>query len=1125
MLQGDQTERLGRGDVMRSQHAGGVALAAETVMAKLKEVPDAEIIALRGLGAQGEVLLAAGRGLLIGKEGDNMNEDLQRAEDYQGTVPPEVEAGLETILLQRGGDHGRDLPEIDLRRPLTPHVALLVLLMLPTSYDVIFLLCWKGATEVNKAKSELKSKGEREGSDGERKHMEKISAEEMLQEEQVLFIRCSPAELFYERDEQNPRLMKGTTQLKKLCEQFKVQLGTRVERITGQQSSENSDVSCSLHVERCSHDDGESGHSESESSEEEGELKNDTQASAILELERKQQHPERLHSELWHNEPGEMNDMPVCRCSLKARKTGIRHGFYEGETHVPPCEPFSNNVSRLHHYRITVSPPTNFLVKTPTVINHDGHEFIFEGFSMLSHFPLEKFPVCGIIRFNIRYAIHYVEEKFPENFCAEELNLFSKILFRDILELYDLDLKAAGDEHGCSQFHFLPRFVRELPDHGKEILSMCYVMRYLLEADQDLIPPEEIKNLVDLPDSEWQNFADKVKGMIVTYPGKKPSSVRVDQLDREQENPDALQYPQLIHFGMRPLQLSYAGNPDYQRAWKEYLKFRYLLANRPKPSETDKHKLHDLEMKAQKLRSHSKLKREVTIALSAEGFRRTGIFCDVIQHAMLLPILICHLRFHRSLDSLEQLVSYHFKNRYLLQLALTHPSYKGNYGTNRDHARNSLTNCGIRQLAYGDRMIHFRRKRGINTLIHIMSLFGQDRETDSNVTHYERLEFLGDAVVEFLSTIHLFFMFPGLEEGGLATYRSALVQNKHLAVLAKKLNLEKYLLYGHGSELCHDSELRHALANSYEAVMAALFLDGGLQVADRIFSETLFQGEMDLLEVWNNLPLHPLQEQEPSGDRHWIESIPFLKELLKFEEYTGLEFKHIRLLARAFTDHSIGFNNLTIGSNERLEFLGDTVLQLIVSDFLYKHFPDHHEGHLSLLRSSLVNNKTQAVVCDDIGLTRFARAKLSLNNWKTKSKADLLEALLGAIFVDRGMTHCYTFCKVCFFPRLQEFIVNQDWIDPKSKLQQCCLTLRGLNCEEPDMPLYKVIESKGPTNRRTYRVAVYFRGKRMAEAVNNSIQQAEMDAAKLALKKWRDLFPQLEHQERVLRKLKQKKGK
>lgn len=75
---------------------------------------------------------------------------------------------------------------------------------------------------------------------------------------------------------------------------------------------------------------------------------------------------------------------------------------------------------------------------------------------------------------------------------------------------------------------------------------------------------------------------------------------------------------------------------------------------------------------------------------------------------------------------------------------------------------------------------------------------------------------------------------------------------------------------------------------------------------------------------------------------------------------TGIEFTHIRLLARAFTDRSLGFSNLTLGSNQRMEFLGDTVLQLISSDYLYRHFPDHHEGHLSLLRSSLVNNRTQA---------------------------------------------------------------------------------------------------------------------------------------------------------------------
>jgi ribonuclease III len=74
---------------------------------------------------------------------------------------------------------------------------------------------------------------------------------------------------------------------------------------------------------------------------------------------------------------------------------------------------------------------------------------------------------------------------------------------------------------------------------------------------------------------------------------------------------------------------------------------------------------------------------------------------------------------------------------------------------------------------------------GINTLINIMSLPGKKLETESNITHNERLEFLGDAVVEFVSSIHLFYMFPDLEEGGLATYRAAIVQNQHLALLAK----------------------------------------------------------------------------------------------------------------------------------------------------------------------------------------------------------------------------------------------------------------------------------------------------------------------------------------------------
>lgn len=702
-------------------------------------------------------------------------------------------------------------------------------------------------------------------------------------------------------------------------------------------------------------------------------------------------------------------------------------------------------------------------------------------------------------------------------------------LFHELLELIDFSVKPAntGDDV-CSMYHFLPRFVRDLPDNGKECLAMSEVLRYLLDNSGPLVDTDTLREMMLIPRSEWQDYVDFVKGMVVTNPGMKPCSVRIDQLDRNVSDlPECkdtaadgteIVHPVIVHFGIRPPQLSYAGDPDYQRAWKEYVKFRHLIANMSKPSYEDKRKLESKENKLQEMRTQGRMKRNVTVAVSSKGFYRTGIMCDIVQHTMLIPVLACHLRFHRSLDKLEENIGYRFKNRSTLQLALTHPSYKENFGTNPDHARNSLTNCGIRQPEYGDRKIHYMntRKRGINTLINIMSRFGRELETDSNITHNERLEYLGDAVVEFLTSIHLFFMFPDLEEGGLATYRAAIVQNQHLALLAKKLHLEEYMLYAHGSDLCHELELRHAMANCFEALMGGLLLDGGIEVGDKVFATALFLEDAALKETWDTIPPHPLQDQEPMGDRQWIESYELLKNLTRFEESIGVEFRHIRLLARAFTDRSIGFTHLTLGSNQRLEFLGDTVLQLICSEFLYRHFPEHHEGHLSLLRSSLVNNRTQAVVCDDLGMTKFAVYSNPKGDLKTKDRADLLEAFLGALYVDRGIEFCWTFCHVCLFPRLQDFIMNQDWNDPKSKLQQCCLTLRTMDGGEPDIPVYKVIECTGPTNTRVYTVAVYFRRKRLASSTGHSIQQAEMNAAKQALENSQALFPQLDHQKRVI---------
>lgn len=376
------------------------------------------------------------------------------------------------------------------------------------------------------------------------------------------------------------------------------------------------------------------------------------------------------------------------------------------------------------------------------------------------------------------------------------MHISDDYLFVEILEMFDFNLKPGlNGETSCPSFHFLPRFVRDLPENGQEVLAMAEVLRYLLDNSGPLVPPSTLQNMLAISQHEWQNYVDDIKDMVVTNPAKKPCSVRVDQLDRnvadlpECRDPDdpTMLHPVIVHFGIRPPQLSYAGNPDYQKAWREYVKFRHLVANMSKPSYDDKRKLESKENRLQEMRTQGRMKRNITVAISAKDFFRTGIMCDIVQHAMLIPVLTAHLRFHHALDVLETNISHRFQNRYILQLALTHPSYKENFGTNPDHARNSLTNCGIRQPEYGDRKIHYMntRKRGINTLINIMSRFGKEDETDSNISHNERLEFLGDAVVEFITSIHLFFMFPDLEEGGLATYRAAIVQNQHLAVLAR----------------------------------------------------------------------------------------------------------------------------------------------------------------------------------------------------------------------------------------------------------------------------------------------------------------------------------------------------
>ncbi|XP_016095448.1 ribonuclease 3-like isoform X1 [Sinocyclocheilus grahami] len=949
------------------------------------------------------------------------------------------------------------------------------------------------------------------------RHEEEKGEDELLK---PAWIRCTHAENYYSNDPMDQvgdSTVVGTSKLRDLYERFEEELGRRQVRAKSSRpkweppkTKLDQDQDESSSESECDSDGGGSSCSSSSDS---------AVFDVIAEIKRKKAHPDRLHEELWYNDAGQMNDGPLCKCSAKARRTGIRHSIYPGEQPVKACRPMSNNAGKLFHYRITVSPPTNFLTDRPTVIEYDDHEYLFEGFSCFSHTPLTNIPLCRVIRFNIDYTIHFIEEMAPENYCIKGLELFSSYLFKDILELYDWNLTGPEDngQSGCQRFHFMPRFVRFLPDGGKEVLSMHQVLLYLLRSSTALVPEEEIANMLQWEELEWQKYAEECKGMIVTNPGMKPSSVRIDQLDREQFNSSVITFPIIVHFGIRPAQLSYAGDPQYQKLWKSYVKLRHLLANSPKVKQIEKQKLTQREEALQKIRQKNTMRREVTVELSSQGFWKSGIRSDVCQHAMMLPVLTHHIRYHQCLMHLDKLIGYMFKERCLLQLAMTHPSHHLNFGMNPDHARNSLSNCGIRQPKYGDRKVHhmYMRKKGINTLINIMSRLGQDDPSPSRINHNERLEFLGDAVVEFLTSVHLYYLFPNLEEGGLATYRTAIVQNQHLAMLAKKLELDRFMLYAHGPDLCRESDLRHAMANCFEALIGAVYLEGGLEEAKQLFGRLLFNSE-ELRDVWLNYPPHPLQVQEPLTDRQLIESSPVLQKLTNFEDAIGVLFTHARLLARAFTLRTVGFNHLTLGHNQRMEFLGDSIMQLVATEYLFIHFPDHHEGHLTLLRSSLVNNRTQAKVAEELGMQEYAITNDKTKRpvaLRTKTLADLLESFIAALYIDKDLEFVHTFMNVCFFPRLKEFILNQDWNDPKSQLQQCCLTLRTEG-KEPDIPLYKTLQTVGPSHARTYTVAVYFKGERIGCGKGPSIQQAEMGAAMDALEKYN--FPQMAHQKRFI---------
>lgn len=210
------------------------------------------------------------------------------------------------------------------------------------------------------------------------------------------------------------------------------------------------------------------------------------------------------------------------------------------------------------------------------------------------------------------------------------------------------------------------------------------------------------------------------------------------------------------------------------------------------------------------------------------------------------------------------------------------------------------------------------------------------------------------------------------------------------------------------------------------------------------------------------------------------------------------KFKNQSLFLQAFTHRSyLNEAKEKMESNERLEFLGDSILSFVVSEFLFKTYPHFPEGTLTNLRSRLVNTKTLAQVAKELdfgALLRLSKGEEESKGRQNQSLlADCFEAFIGALYLDSGIQKVSAFLAEVLLPSAEECVQKKSFKDAKSLLQEY---VQG---KKRGSPLYKVLSEEGPAHLRIFTVGVYVQSKLIAQGKGNSKQEAEKQAAELAL--------------------------
>lgn len=214
-----------------------------------------------------------------------------------------------------------------------------------------------------------------------------------------------------------------------------------------------------------------------------------------------------------------------------------------------------------------------------------------------------------------------------------------------------------------------------------------------------------------------------------------------------------------------------------------------------------------------------------------------------------------------------------------------------------------------------------------------------------------------------------------------------------------------------------------------------------------------------------------------------------MDKLKRLENLVGYEFKNKELLKEALTHKSMK----TGCNNERLEFLGDAVLDLIVGEYLFSKFEHTDEGNLSKLRAALVNEKSFAKLSNSINLGEFLYLSTAEENNNGRNKpsllSDALEALMGAIYLESGLEKVKEIFTKLLEKEYQNIDLKSLGKDYKTTLQEITQARSGVT------PKYELVSSSGPDHKKVFEMAVYLEGKELARSFGPSKKEAEQSAA------------------------------